>query len=84
MGDASESNQRVAAPDPHKPHSFEEVQLLSGSMPFPPRGVAGPYVAPPIPGGESRLCGLCGKARSDHLHIEGEAEADAESPRWGM
>jgi hypothetical protein len=28
-------------------------------------------------------CTLCGAPRNDRIHIEGKAEADAESTNWG-
>jgi hypothetical protein len=30
------------------------------------------------------MCGLCRKPREDRIHVEGEIEADFESPRWGL
>jgi hypothetical protein len=68
--------------DKHEPHVFQEVDLLPMSRPFTTQGV-GPYTPPATPGGKSQVCGLCRKPREDRIHIEGEAEADAESPNWG-
>ena len=69
--------------DKHKPHVFEELDLMPFSLPLGVRGEMDPYVPPPTPAGRSRVCGVCGLPKSDRVHIEGEAEADAESPRWG-
>jgi hypothetical protein len=71
------------APGPNSPHVFVEQDVLPLSRPIMEAGDSG-YVPPPTPGGVSQICGLCGKDRENHLHIEGEAQADAESPRWGM
>jgi hypothetical protein len=53
------------------------------SGPFVGRGGSMVYSSPPIPGGKSKVCGLCATPKSDRIHIEGELEADAESPKWG-
>jgi hypothetical protein len=67
--------------DKNLPHVFLEVDLMSFSPPMVQRVM---YVPPPVPGGKSTLCSVCHLPKSDRIHIEGEAEADAESPRWGM
>jgi hypothetical protein len=66
-----------------EPHVFQEVDLLSMAK---PQGhiVMGPYTPPPMPAGKSVVCGICKKPRGDRIHIEGETQADAESPRWGL
>jgi len=69
--------------DPKQPHVFIEVDLLPMSPPLVPRGSMGMYIPPPTPAGKSTICGVCRKPRTDRVHIEGEAEADAESPKWG-
>jgi hypothetical protein len=68
----------------NKPHVFQEVDLLPMTTPLVTQDIGGgPYTPPPTPGGKSQICGVCRKPRTDRLHIEGEAEADAESPTWG-
>ena len=37
-----------------------------------------------LPDASGPNCALCGAPQDDQIHIEGEAEADAESPRWGL
>ena len=70
-------------PDQHQPHVFVGVDLLPMSKPFTVGGV-GPYTPPPTSAGNSRVCGVCKKPLADRIHIEGEAQADAESPHWGL
>ena len=74
----------ASASEAGKPHVFEEMDLLPMTNPFTNQGLGGPYTPPPTPGGKSLVCGLCKKPRTDRIHIEGEAEADAESPHWGL
>jgi hypothetical protein len=69
--------------DKHQPHVFVDMDLMPFSPPLVPRGVGSSFNPPPIPGGKSKLCGICHGPKSDRVHIEGEAEADAESPKWG-
>ena len=78
-----EPERNPAETDKHQPHTFEEIDLLPMSRPHSNIGM-GPYVPPPTPGGKSVICGICRKPRGDRIHIEGEAEADAESPNWGL
>jgi hypothetical protein len=68
--------------DKNQPHVFEDVYEIPM---VPPAGVTGSEwnQLPVIPGRESTLCRLCHAPRGDRLHIEGEAEADGESPNWG-
>ena len=70
--------------DATAPHVFEEVDLMPGSLPLGNRGTMGMYSPPPTPPGKSVVCGICRQPRSARIHIQAEAEADAESPRWGM
>ena len=79
----SEPAEPGQTPDKHQPHVFEEVDLLPMSQPFTTQGV-GPYTPPPTAGSKAIVCGICKKPRADRIHIEGEAEADAESPHWGL
>jgi hypothetical protein len=67
----------------HEPHVFEEVDLLPFSPPLAPRGPGNLFVPPATPAGQSLICGICSNPRSDRIHIDGEAQADAESPKWG-
>ena len=67
----------------HQPHVFEEMDLLPMSKPFTTYPGA-PYTPPATPAGKSVVCGICKKPRADRIHIEGEAQADAESPHWGL
>jgi hypothetical protein len=83
MANTNQFSQPVEAPEANRPHIFQDVQLMSGSMPFQPRFPGAMYTPPPIPAGKSQVCGLCGKGRHDKNHIDGIAEADAESPDWG-
>jgi len=75
---------KVSAPDKHQPHIFEpgpEVALdpRAGAV----QGAADTEGTNVPPAGGPK-CALCGAPRADKLHIEGKAEADAESPRWGL
>jgi hypothetical protein len=36
-----------------------------------------------LPAVGNAKCALCGAPRGDRIHLEAEAEADAESPKWG-
>jgi hypothetical protein len=36
-----------------------------------------------LPAVGNAQCALCGAPRGDLIHLEAEAEADAESPKWG-
>lgn len=69
--------------DKHEPHVFEEVDLLPFSAPMGAKGVGNMYVPPATPTDHSRICGICSAPKSDRIHIDGEAQADAESPKWG-
>ena len=75
---------KTSTPDKHQPHAFEptpEVPIVyprTGTIGQQglPAGVIGPASSP--------TCALCGAPRGDRIHIEGKAEADAESPKWGL
>lgn len=72
------------APDKHQPHTFEP----GPEVPLDPRAGATQETAGTEGGsvaqGSGSNCALCGAPRDDQLHIEGKAEAEAESPRWGL
>jgi hypothetical protein len=76
---------KTSAPDKHQPHIFEP----DPTVPLNPRAgatsqeVAGTESADSPRTSESN-CALCGAPIGDQLHIEGKAEADAESPKWGL
>src|ERR1035437_9815539 len=75
---------KTSAPDKHKPHTFEP----SPGVPLNPRagatqGAAGTE-GTDLPQGSGSNCALCGAPIGDQLHIKGKAEADAESPKWGL
>jgi hypothetical protein len=70
-------------PKKHEPHVFVDVDLMPFDMPFGGRSAGSMFTPPPTPGGHSRVCGVCGAPKADRVHIEGELEADAESPKWG-
>lgn len=75
---------KTAAPDKHEPHAFEP----GPEVPFDPRagatheeaGAAGTDLSQT----SGSTCALCGAPLGDPLHLAGKAEADAESPRWGL
>jgi hypothetical protein len=80
----SHADPGVSAPKADKAHVFQEVDVLPMATPSNTLEVGlGPYATPPTPIIKSQVCGLCRKPRMDRVHIEGEAEADAESPNWG-
>jgi hypothetical protein len=70
-------------PDKHQPHAFEPIPEVPSVYPRTgtmlqqglPAGVMGPASNP--------KCALCGAPRGDRIHVEAQAEADAESPNWG-
>jgi hypothetical protein len=75
----------TSAPDKHQAHIFEPRPTVS----LNPRAgatsqeVAGTESADSPHTSESN-CALCGAPRNDQLHIDGTAEADNASPRWGL
>jgi hypothetical protein len=75
---------KTSTPDKHQPHAFEptpEVPIV-----YPRTGTMGQQGLPAgvIGLASSPTCALCGAPRGDRIHIEGKAEADAESPKWGL
>lgn len=77
---------KTSAPDKHQPHAFEatpEVPLVpTGAGIVLAQGL--PVERTGLPGLTESKCALCGAPRGDKIHIEGEKEADAESPHWGL
>jgi hypothetical protein len=75
----------TTAPDKHQAHIFEP----GPAVPLNPRAGATSQEAAAAESaefphtGESN-CALCGAPRSDQLHIDGTADADNASPRWGL
>jgi hypothetical protein len=69
--------------DRHEPHVFQPIDFMPMSPPFGLRGVAGVFTPTKLNSGKSRICGICRLPRADRMHIDGEANADAESPNWG-
>ena len=72
----------TAAPDKTQPHTFEAGPAVPAA-----------YSAegdPSVEAGGADLasanakCALCGAPKSDQLHIDGKAQADDASPRWGL
>ena len=75
---------KTSAPDKHQPHTFEP----SPGVPLDPRAGATQEAAgtegTDLPQASGPNCALCGAPRDNPIHIEGKAEADAESPKWGL
>jgi hypothetical protein len=65
-----------------EPHVFVEVDVPRAAEPNGRLGAA--FILPKMAQPRLEVCGLCMKPKSDHLHLEGQIEADVESPRWGM
>lgn len=77
---------KTSAPDKDQPHAFEagpEVPIV-----YPSSGASlqetatEDGAAPQHTSGAN--CALCGALRGAQIHIAGKAEADAESPTWGL
>jgi hypothetical protein len=77
---------KTSAPDKDQPHPFQ--QGLEVPVAHPGAGAMLQDTAvieeTDLPHSSGPNCALCGAPRDDQIHIEGEAEADAESPRWGL
>jgi hypothetical protein len=76
---------KTSAPDRHQPHPFQlspevPVVLAGGVAPLQEAVVA---EGTDLPHASEPNCALCGAPRDAQIHIEGKAEADAESPKWG-
>ncbi len=72
-----------SVPDKDQPHVFEpspEVPIV-----YPRTGTMFQQGLPAAPLGRTSgpNCALCGAPRDARIHVEGQAEADAESPDWG-
>jgi hypothetical protein len=67
-----------------QPHVFVEDDSGQPSKPIL-FGTGRPAAYSPLagPGGPLKPCHLCGLSKTDHVHVEGEVAADAESPKWG-
>jgi hypothetical protein len=78
-----QSSGDIAAPVADRPHIFQETEIPPVTEPLTSH-MGGPYTPPPVPPSPALVCALCRKPREDRIHIAGEAEADAESPRWGL
>jgi hypothetical protein len=75
---------KTSAPEKDQPHPF-----VSGpEVPLDPRAGATQEAAgtegTDLPQASGANCALCGAPRGAQIHIEGKAEADAESPKWGL
>ncbi len=72
-------------PDKHQPHAFEAVPDVPSVYPrtgtMLQQGVLAAGMG--LPNASNPECALCGAPRNDRIHIDGEAEADAELPKWG-
>ena len=73
------------APDKHQPHIFEpgSMDSLNPRAEATSQELAGTESAGSPHSSESG-CALCGAPRNDRLHIDGTAEADNASPKWGL
>jgi hypothetical protein len=76
---------KTSAPNKDQPHPFQAgpevpvVYPMSGAMLQETGATDSTVLHNPSPPN----CALCGAPRDDQIHIEGQAEADAESPNWG-
>jgi hypothetical protein len=74
-----------STPDKHQPHAFEPVPDVPSVYPrtgtMLQQGVVASGMG--LPNASNPKCALCGAPRRDRIHVEAEAEADAESPKWG-
>ena len=68
---------KTAAPVKDEPHTFQ------GSPVVPIMQEAEDGEAASSQHGNAANCTLCGHPMSDKIHIDGLAEADGESPKWG-
>jgi len=75
---------KTSAPDKDQPHPFQagsETPVVPRLGPAAQETAATDGTAGHLPSGSK--CTLCGAPRDDRIHIEGESQADAESPKWG-
>jgi hypothetical protein len=68
---------KASAPDKDQPHTFQPAPDSPLQQGIPAEGTG------QAPAGEPN-CALCGAPRGDRKHLEGKAEADTESPNWGL
>jgi hypothetical protein len=84
-GKATVGDSKQQAPDKHLPHAFEPIPEVPSVYPrtgtMLQQGVVAAGMGLPAVG--NAKCALCGAPRGDRIHLEAEAEADAESPKWG-
>jgi len=66
----------MLAPDKNQPHTFEAGPEVPAAITLTEGAVL------PDAGGAS--CSLCGAPRGAQIHLVGKAEADSQSPRWGL
>ena len=76
---------KTSAPDKHQAHVFEP----SPAVPLNPGAGATPEEAAVPESADSTHtsepnCALCGAPQNDQIHMSGKADADNESPRWGL
>jgi hypothetical protein len=79
------NDSQTSAPDKHQPHPFQrgiEFPAILGSGEAKSEEAAATEGAS-LPGASAPSCALCGAPRDAQIHVEGKAEADAESPKWG-
>jgi hypothetical protein len=76
---------KTSAPDKHQPHPFQrstKFPAILGKGEATQEDAAATEGAS-LPDASEPSCALCGAPREAQIHIEGKAEADAESPKWG-
>jgi len=77
---------KTSAPEKDQPHPFVSGPEVPAVSPAP--GAMSPETAVTegtvLAHASGANCALCGAPRGAQIHIEGKAEADAESPRWGL
>jgi hypothetical protein len=76
---------KASAPDKHRPHPFQPSTEVFAVYPGAPAMLQEAVVeeGTDLPHASGPKCALCGAPQDDQIHIEGKAEADAESPKWG-
>jgi hypothetical protein len=70
---------KTSAPEKDRPHPFQAGPEVPG--PMSQKTTATDDASGHVPSAPN--CMLCGAPRGDRIHIEGESQADAESPKWG-
>lgn len=76
---------KTSAPDKDQPHPFQPSPEVFAVYPGAPAMLPEAAVTEGtvLPHASAPNCALCGAPRDAQIHIEGKAEADAESPNWG-